>query len=530
MFHNIFTEMEEIIETLTFGLAKDFEVPSIIDDPHDTTPGYGFAMQEEKYRWAIMQHILDDPELRDIYFWIDGEEKHLNQGSNRTWLKQVARFKELFYLVIHFLCGMPKRGSEEWRLRVLNGLFRQRNIMYFFGRIGIIGGHSKTSASTGLDKPTLHFIPLPFERMFHIYYNFVAPHELYVVENIVNDYDPGYPCYFLSSNGKRWTQGHETNVLKAATKTMTSPPLGKAALRQILPGIAEHYCIEVNSSTVGNSILHSQMGHRNDTGQRLYARTADMHRHLTNEFCHDSLDFCKGWAELWGFDTQIPSLENALMRQKLFETQKGTWATTSQAVDIINRLEQLTALVKSLVPHGSDGGIENIYDAHDSIIHPPSLVISNASSLPGSTHSLKRTAESAFSDEENNSAMVSYTFVHEFNKIIKDLLFKMDVRADDNLEHHISAVSTTFLTAIPPLQAGDAELSTPQKSKTIVFSFRDHANKARKEKVRFTRKQEWHDNYYCTLCKVEMPTEEELEEHCKNLDDTKKAEHSKLKS
>ena len=108
MFHDIFTEMEEIIGTLTFGLAKDFEVPPIIDDPQETTPGYGFVMQKEKYHWAIMQYILDNPELCNTYFWIEGEERHLNQHSNRIWLKLVARFKELFYLVIHCLCGMPK--------------------------------------------------------------------------------------------------------------------------------------------------------------------------------------------------------------------------------------------------------------------------------------------------------------------------------------------------------------------------------------------------------------------------------------
>ena len=268
---------------------------------------------------------------------------------------------------------------------------------------------------------------------------------------------------------------------------MTTSHLGKAALQQILPGIAEHYCIEVNSSTVGNSILHSQMGHRDNTGQCLYAHTADIHRHLTNEFCHNSLDFCNGWAELWGFNTQISSLENALRHQKLFETQKGTWAT-SQTMDIMDQLEQLTALVKTLISHGSAGGIENIYDACDSIIRPPSLVISNASSLHESTYSLKQGAESAFSNEENNSEMVSFAFVYKFNKIIKDLLFKMDVRADDNLETRTSAMNTAFSTAILPLQAGDAAQSKSQKSKLIEFLFRDHANNARKVRVQFTRK------------------------------------------
>jgi hypothetical protein len=313
---------------------------------------------------------------------------------------------------------------------VLNGLFRQRNFMYLFGRIAIIGAHNKTSASTGSDKTTLHFLPPAFERLLYVYYHFVATHETYLIEHVLEIHDHGYLCHFLSGNGARWTPGHETTVLKSATKTVASPPLGKAALRQILPGVAEHYCIGVHSSTVGNSVLHSQMGHSDNLGQRLYARTADTHKQLTNQFCHDSLDFCNSWAELWGFDTKIPSLEKALMRQNTFEElQTGSWAT-SNAMDIANQLDQLTALVKYLVTHTATSGIESMYG---SVAQPGSRVMttsndsllfgstvpsrglavmtkSGASSFHGSTHSLKRSAQAAFSEEEHDSTMVSNIF------------------------------------------------------------------------------------------------------------------------
>jgi hypothetical protein len=90
MFHGIFVEMEEIIESLTFGLAKDCTFPAIIDNPQENTPGYGFLMQDATYHWAVMRHILEDPQLFKKYFWIDGKQRCFNQQSNRHWLNQAA--------------------------------------------------------------------------------------------------------------------------------------------------------------------------------------------------------------------------------------------------------------------------------------------------------------------------------------------------------------------------------------------------------------------------------------------------------
>ena len=358
MFHNIYNEMEELLEDLTFGLAKDHVFDPIIDDPQELKPGYGFLTEDTSWNWAIMQHILDNPELNNRFFGKDGQKRTFNRKANMDWLDKAARFKELFYIVIHCLCGMPKCGSEEWRLRVFNSLFRQRNFMYMFGRTAIVGVHNKTSAATGVDKTTLHFVPKAFERFLRIYYAFVMTHETYVIEHMLNIDKHKFLCYFLSSKGAHWSTNKDTAVLKAATRDNMGVALGKAPLRHILSGIAQHYNIGIHTSSRGNSVLHSQLGHSDNTGERLYARMNEIHKQLTNQFCHDTLDFCDSWAELWGFDTKIPSVDRACARQTLFEKQ-GSWLTPksdfsdAQLTAITEHLQKLSSLVQNLIPSSS---------------------------------------------------------------------------------------------------------------------------------------------------------------------------------
>jgi hypothetical protein len=116
--------------------------------------------------------------------------------------------------------------------------------------------------------------------------------------------------------------------------------------------------------------------------------------------------------------------------------------------------------------------------------------------------------------------------VHKYNKNT----FKMDVRVKDGLERSTTAVNASFSMPMWPSQAAGALQSKLQKSKNIEFSYRDpKGKKARKCKKQFFRKSEWNDNYYCTLCKVEISTEEGLVNHFNDLNDIQKAEHHKNK-
>jgi hypothetical protein len=297
-----------------------------------------------------------------------------------------------------------------------------------FGRVAIVGLYSKTSAATGVDKTTLHFVPLPFEWLLRIFFAFIATHEAFLCEQVLEINGHQYLPYLFSSNGTRWLDTRETAILQKRTKSEVHHPLGKAALRHILPGIAEHYVIGVRLHTVGNSVLHSQLGHDDTTGYRLYARTNNVHRELTNTFCHDTLDFCNAWSELWGFDSMVPSLDRALSRQNTFQTH-GTWSIPESNISdahviklMAEKLETLSELVRSLgssgVPLGTtpqelvrpspiltmtESVSQSVYEGVQYPVPSFGNLVLGSSSIrslsQGGTISRKRSAENAFPEE-----------------------------------------------------------------------------------------------------------------------------------
>jgi hypothetical protein len=323
MFHSIFQEMKSLLEhDLLFDCTDEqLGVPEdgshIRDNPTNDTPGYGFlGGTNDRTGWLVMKHIMETPELRDIYTFKHGKRRSLKPEANRKWLRAAERFKELLYILLHCLCGMPKRGSEERRWRLLNTKYRLRNLLWMFNRLCMLGRHNKTSANSGCDKPTLHFIPSAITQLIRRFFSLAATHEAYLVESFVEDREENAACYLFSSMGKRWQERHMTKIIQQHTKHYLGYTINMQQLRHILPGIADHYNIGINSVSPGRLIQHNQMGHDENTGDRIYARTADGHPRLTDRFCHDTMDFCRGWQRIWGFDTDMPDLTLA---QRVYE-------------------------------------------------------------------------------------------------------------------------------------------------------------------------------------------------------------------
>lgn len=515
MFHGVYQEMVEIVDELTFGLSKDYVVKKVIDDPQELRPGYGFLVQETGEYWAIMQAILDDPKLKEKFCTVNGNKFKFHQKSNRDWLNKAARLKELFYIVIHCLCGMPKRGTEEWRLRVLNALYRQRNFMHIFGRVGIVGAYNKTSANKGVDTTTLHFLPKCFERLLCLYYDLIVIHEAYLVEHVLGITNHEYMCYFLSNNGCCWSHKHETSLLKAVTLEGVGTGLGKADLRHILPSIAEHYNIGLAQS--GNAVLHAMLGHDEATGVRLYSQTKDTHQKLTNKFCHDTLDFCHGWAELLGFDSETPSLEKALSRQGLFEAQQGSWLIprvelpNMQLADINEKLEELTRLVQALqtgFPANNSATTDSLY------LHPLSKGRTSSSISSRSSFGLLQDTLPLTTSSQGSGP-------RSIHKRTADEAFLPNVEG-------LSKAAPSHISKPDLPQAGPSQPQTQQKSKEISFMYTDSKNgKSRRCHYKFHREAKFGNKYLCSTCNLSFDTEEKLVDHFAQLENKSKEDHAK---
>ncbi|KAG2082821.1 hypothetical protein BD769DRAFT_1398275, partial [Suillus cothurnatus] len=142
--------------------------------------------------------------------------------------------------------------------------------------------------------------------------------------------DPHHHCYLLSSKGQRWTSERLSRILQRLTSKYLPGKVSHnmSSLRHILPGIAEHYRISDVLTLRTDDVLHSQLGHSQNTGDRMYARAHDDHPRLTSTMVHRTMQFCDLWQELLGFKEDIPNEDDALSLQALYAHQQSSSKNT----------------------------------------------------------------------------------------------------------------------------------------------------------------------------------------------------------
>jgi hypothetical protein len=329
MYHTVYRDMVNTLnQELLFGASDTFLQPlmkpdEIVDRPHKQVIGHGVLISEMHAAWNPIKFIMSNDELCKKYFSIGPDGDPIPKlGAWEEYLQSVEKFKELFYFLFHQIPGMPKRGSEEIRAKIVDMHFRCRNVMYLFNRLACIGDYSKTSRNTGNDKLTLHFFARPLENVLRRYQASVASISAWAVDQLFppTAVDPHHHCYLLSSRGKRWTSEHLSKILQKITADHLpgGVSLNMSSLRHILPGIAQHYRISDILSPRVDDVLHSQLGHNPETGDRMYARAHQDHPRFTSAMAHRHLSFCDLWQELLGFDGEIPDEEAALQLQKSY--------------------------------------------------------------------------------------------------------------------------------------------------------------------------------------------------------------------
>ena len=316
--HETYKEVETVLqEDLLFGLDDEklgnitFD-RAILDNTGNSKPGYGILATERDQGWILMEHIMQTEQLFTNFFHdldADGKPK-LRRERGLEFLEKIAHFKRLLFILMHFLSGMPKRGTEVVKFKIANLANRMRNFYLMYNHLAIVGLYNKTSANTGKDNVTLHFLPHSISNLIQRFYYFVGDLERWMVQKLFpSEVSANWPVYFFSSYGKRWTSKTLSDILQKQFERLMGIPLNLQQLRHILPAISDHYSI-TSPTLSGFSLLHHQMGHSSDIGGRFYSRTTDGHHQLTNQFCHDSLDFCTRIHKLWGFH-DIPSIEDS---------------------------------------------------------------------------------------------------------------------------------------------------------------------------------------------------------------------------
>jgi hypothetical protein len=329
--HYTYREAKELLQQdLLFGLSDEqlghivFD-RSKVDDTSDNMPGHGILGTERDRNWTLMKHIMESKDLFNQFFDDIGGIPKLRRGRALMFLEKIAHFRRLEYVLIHWLSGMPKRGTEAIRFKIVNLADRMRNFYFMFNHLSVVGLHNKTSANTGKDNVTLHFLPPTIATLIQRFYYFVADLERWIVGELFSpaEVSRDWAVYLFSSYGKRWTSQMLSDALQNQFNKVMGERINLQQFRHILPGITTHYNIESPEGSV-LSIQAHQMGHSKDSDARLYSRTTDGHHQLTNQFCHNALDFCTRVHKLWGFYGDTPSVEKSrTYRKSIFDKLSG---------------------------------------------------------------------------------------------------------------------------------------------------------------------------------------------------------------
>jgi len=327
MYHQVFHQISTLLyEDLLFGLKESSLPPlrksqDIVDNPNHYVIGQGFLISEASNPWVLIRTIFQSQNLLHAYFTPGIEGPPIpRQSAWMDYLAKVEKFKEGFYFLFHQVVGMPKRGSEEIRIRVADTSFGPRNIYYMFDHIACVGMYSKTSHNSGKDKLTVHFLPKSLELLLRHFYTSVATVEAWAVDQFIDTPDPFYRFYLFSSMGQQWKAEKLSQILQKLSCCHLGTSLNMNQLRHILPGIADHYAISNLPDAYSQSTMHAQLGHTADTGHRLYARKLNEHPQLTAHLAKSMLDFCMSWQKLWGFSGEKPDMATAMAIQRIGST------------------------------------------------------------------------------------------------------------------------------------------------------------------------------------------------------------------
>ncbi|KAG2063224.1 hypothetical protein BDR04DRAFT_1123409 [Suillus decipiens] len=158
-----------------------------------------------------------------------------------------------------------------------------------------------------------------------------------------------------------------------------------SSLRHILPGIAEHYRISDILSPRTYDVLHSRLGHSQETGDRMYARAHQDHPQLTNSMAHRTMLFCDLWQELLGFGGEVPNEEAALSLQESYTRQRSS---SRKSLSLLWKTPSVEAISDPLPLHSYQDFQDRLVSMERSLTQLNNTVTSFQDRLVSMEHSL----------------------------------------------------------------------------------------------------------------------------------------------
>ena len=161
MLHLAVVELGSLIESLAFTSYDNADLPKVLwsklyDTPSKDRVGFSFLVDPQNdwmagYSDWVVKRILAEPELKAS--WIqtqDGGALGFRKSTITQYLRQVTKFRQLLFVVIHLLSGQPARTTEILSLRYFNTPHGgQRNIFIQNGMVCLVCLYHKGYVQSG---------------------------------------------------------------------------------------------------------------------------------------------------------------------------------------------------------------------------------------------------------------------------------------------------------------------------------------------------------------------------------------------
>lgn len=356
MLVDVWQQATDILQKkLLFGLSdRDLNISldwdRIVDPLADDRLGQGFlANPDFSHEVDVMLAFMTKAEAFSGHFYSRvGSTIVFHPSKCQEYLDYIRQFKELIYVLLHWLSGMAKRGSEERLFKLCNTAERFRNIFWMLKRLAFVGNYSKTSALTGADRITLHGPPPALSDLILRFGSLIAGLEHFFVGVCHPGRNQMYKSYFYTSNGLLWPENRCTQILQATSKKHLGLSLGLAAIRQLMPAIAEHY--ELGIKSTAHSVLHFQEGHGAKIGGERYAIVHGTHPGLTSALVRDTFAFLDSWYALLGFSGSAPGKMN---EEDMYNATFGKEVYVRESA-LVKEVKELRRLLLDSVSSGSN--------------------------------------------------------------------------------------------------------------------------------------------------------------------------------
>ncbi|KAJ7662483.1 hypothetical protein B0H17DRAFT_1144271 [Mycena rosella] len=263
-------------------LTKDLE-----DDAQELGDRYGFAPRDNATLDRIMKVLFNHPRFvakfrRDGKFSVDALWDFCNSAH---------KFKEYLFAIIHLTSGAPKRITELLLQKLFNTLGRPRNVRMILEQFFLIGDYSKTTATTGKDKATIHLLPPALEPLFIRLCLIVLPLERYFLLLAKIPVQENAHSYLFSSLGQRWGPRRARKLMLTLTKEFFGTSFGVSQMRHIMLAIIQHYGLDISHHPSRGATVARQQGHSLGVAHRLYANPQNLPNTITSAQILDVSEF-----------------------------------------------------------------------------------------------------------------------------------------------------------------------------------------------------------------------------------------------